>query len=140
MKRIATFFLPLAVLAQDDSKAVLERACTKCHSINATIRQRNSKERWQVIVDYMISRGAELTDPEADKLIDYLTKTFGPRVNVNKAAAQDLAKALDVTVEVATAVVEYRTSHGAFKTIEDLKAVPALAGKDIDSRRAEIEF
>ena len=74
----------------------------------------------------MISRGAELTDPEADGLIDYLAKTLGRRVNVNKAAATDLAKALDVPAETAVAVVEYRAKHGAFKSIEDLKAVPAL--------------
>lgn len=141
MKRIAILLLlPAAAIAQDDVKALLQRTCTKCHSIDATVGQRNSKDHWQDIVDNMISRGAELTDPEAEKLIDYLAKTYGPRVNVNKANAQDMAKALDVTAEVAAAVIEYRTKNGAFKTIADLKAVPALSGKDIESKKAGLDF
>jgi competence protein ComEA len=141
MRKFAMLLLlPAAAMAQDQGQALIERACTKCHSINATIRQRNSKDRWQDVVDNMISRGAELTDPEAERLIDYLAKTYGPRVNVNKAAAGDIAKALDVSTETATAVIEYRTKHGAFKTIEDLKAVPALSGKDIESKKGGLDF
>jgi competence protein ComEA len=137
---MAILFLPIAAIAQDEGRALMQRACTKCHSINATTRQRNSKDRWQDIVDNMISRGAELADAEADKLIDYLATHLGPRVNVNKASAGDLAKVLGVTPEAGAAVVEYRTKNGAFKSIEDLKAVPALAGKDIDSKKTDIEF
>jgi competence protein ComEA len=140
--KIATLamLLPLAAIAQEDVQALMQRACTKCHSLNATTRQRNSKDRWQDIIDNMISRGAELTDPEADKLIDYLATHLGPRVNVNKASAADIAKVLGVTQEIGAAVVEYRTKHGAFKSIEDLKAVPVLTGKDIDGKKGDIEF
>lgn len=141
MKKIAILCLmPAAAFAQEDAKALLQRTCTKCHSTDATVRQRNSKDRWQEVVDDMISRGAELTDPEAEKLIDYLAKTYGPRVSVNKANTQELAKALDVTAEVAAAVIEYRAKNGPFKTIEDLQAVPALAGKDVESKKGGLDF
>jgi competence protein ComEA len=140
--KIATLamLLPLAAIAQEDGQALMQRACTKCHNLNATMRQRNSKDRWQDIIDNMISRGAELTDPEADKLIDYLATHLGPRVNVNKASAADIAKVLGVTQEIGAAVVDYRTKHGTFKSIEDLKAVPVLTGKDIDGKKGDIEF
>jgi len=68
-----------AAVAQEDGKALLQRACTKCHALAATTRQRNDKERWSLIVDNMVSRGAELTDPEIETLIEYLTKNLGPR-------------------------------------------------------------
>lgn len=141
MKTVTMLFVfTAAAMAQEEGEALLERACTKCHSIDVTTRHGNSKDRWQDIVDTMISRGAALTDSEADRLIDYLAKNLGPRVNVNKAPAADLAKALDVSAEVAAAVVEFRTKNGPFKSIANLKAVPALAGKDIDSKKAGIEF
>jgi hypothetical protein len=96
-------WLPAAVLclgwasqAQDDGKALLERACTKCHGLTATLRQRNSRERWSTIVDDMIARGAEASDAELEKIIDYLAKNFGPRILVNKASAEELAAGLGI--------------------------------------------
>ena len=44
-----------AAQAQEDGKALFERICTKCHGLAATVRQRNSRERWAAVVDDMIS-------------------------------------------------------------------------------------
>ena len=74
--------------ALDDGKALLERACTKCHALTSTLKQRNSRAGWSAIVDDMVARGAEISDAEIDTIIDYLTKNFGPKVNVNKASAR----------------------------------------------------
>jgi hypothetical protein len=73
---------------EDDGKALLERICTKCHKLEGTLSQRNSKERWSAIVDDMVARGAEATDAEIDRLLDYLAKNYGNKVNVNKATAE----------------------------------------------------
>jgi competence protein ComEA len=130
---------PIEATAQDEGKALLQRACTKCHALAATTRQRNDKERWSVIVDYMVSRGAELTDPEIDTLVDYLAKNLGPRVNVNKASAEDLIKSLELSKAAAAAIVEYREKNGSFKTLDDLKKA-GVDAKEIESRKDRIEF
>jgi DNA uptake protein ComE-like DNA-binding protein len=50
-----------------------------------------------------------LTDAEIDTLIDYLAKTWA-KVNVNKANADDLVKALNF--QAAAAHREYREKNG----------------------------
>ena len=126
--------------AQDEGRALLEKACTKCHALATTTRQRNDKERWSMIVDNMVARGAELTDTEIEKLIDYLARNLGPRVNVNKANVEDLVKGLDLSKQAAAAIVEYRQKNGNFKSLDDLKKVTAVDAKEIESRKDRIEF
>jgi competence protein ComEA len=146
MKEIASCFLtvlfgcaaPLA--AQDDVKALMERTCSKCHSLSSTLKQRNTAETWSAIVDDMIGRGAEGSDADFEKIINYLAKNFGPRVKVNKAAAQELAGALEIPIATAEGIVEYRARHGNFKSLEDLKSAPGLEGKNIDDKKDRLDF
>jgi hypothetical protein len=97
-----------ALPAQDEDRALLEKACSKCHALDVITGQRNHRERWSLIVDDMVARGAELTDAEIEKLIEYLAKNLGPKVNVNKANAKDLATALELPEAAAVAIVQYR--------------------------------
>jgi competence protein ComEA len=126
--------------AQDDGKAVLERVCAKCHELETAVSQRNTRERWSAVVDDMVARGAEASDSDIEKIINYLAKNHGPRVKVNQATAQELARALEVPAGVAAAIVDYREKHGAFKTLEDLKKVPTLDGKVIDEKKDRVDF
>ncbi len=126
--------------AEDDGKALLERTCTKCHKLSAAVGQRNSKGRWSAIVDDMIARGAEATDPEIEKIVDYLTKNFGPKVNVNKATADQLAGTLEVPMATASAIVEYREKNGSFKSFEDLRKVPAIDWSALESKKDSLDF
>ena len=121
-----------AAQAQEDGKALFERVCTKCHGLAATVRQRNTRERWAAVVDDMISRGAEGTDGEFEKIFDYLVKNFGPRTKVNTATAEELSAGLAIPRSAADAIVEYRQKNGAFKTLEDLKKVPSLDAADME--------
>ena len=91
------------------------------------------------IVDDMVARGAEISDVEIETIIDYLANNFGPKVNVNKASAEELAGVLEIPTATADAIVEYRAKNGNFKDIEDLKKVRAL-GKDIDSKKDRLVF
>jgi competence protein ComEA len=126
--------------AQEDGKALLDRLCTKCHNLTATLRQHNSRERWGEIVDDMVAKGMEAKDAEIERVIEYLAATQGAKVNVNKAAAGDLARVLEISAEAAAAVVSFREKQGPFRSIEDLKKVPALGGKEIDSKKDRVEF
>jgi competence ComEA-like helix-hairpin-helix protein len=125
---------------EDEGKALLERTCTKCHKLSAAVGQRNSKGRWSAIVDDMIARGAEATDPEIEKLVDYLATNFGPKVNVNKATANQLADTLEVPKAAASAIVEYREKNGSFKSFEDLRKVPAIDWSALESKKDSLDF
>lgn len=64
--------------AQDaETKKLLERTCTRCHTLVSTYRMRNTRERWTEIVDDMVSRGAEATDDEIEQIIDFLAVHYG---------------------------------------------------------------
>jgi competence protein ComEA len=124
----------------DEAKALLERTCTKCHKLSDTLSQRNNKERWSAVVDDMIARGAEATDAEIETLVDYLARNFGAKVNVNKATAAELAAVLELPQAGASAIVEYRQKNGDFKNLDDLKKVPELDWKAIESRKDRLDF
>lgn len=126
--------------AQENGKALFERICTKCHGLAATVRQRNNRDRWTAVIDDMISRGAEGTDAEFEKIFDYLVKNFGPRTKVNAATAEELAAGLAIPRSAADAIVEYRQKNGTFKTLEDLKKVSSLDAADLDSKKDRLDF
>jgi competence ComEA-like helix-hairpin-helix protein len=88
----------------------------------------------------MVARGAEVSDAEIDTIIDYLAKNFGPKVNVNKASAEELARVLEIPAGSADAIVDYRTKHGSFKDLEDLKKVLEVDAKDVDRKKDRLEF
>ena len=137
---IALFWCIPPAAAQDDVKALVERTCSKCHSLTSTLKQRNTADTWSAIVDDMIGRGAEGSDADFEKIVKYLAKNYGPKVKVNKATAQELAGALEIPVPTAEAIVEYRARHGSFKSFEDLKSAPALEGKNIDDKKDRLDF
>lgn len=103
-------------------------------------RMRNTRERWAKIVDDMVSRGAEATDEEIERIIDFLTAHYGTKVNINKASAQELSNSLGISMPDATSIVDYRTRNGAFGKVEGLKAVPHIDWKAIESQKDRIEF
>jgi competence protein ComEA len=135
-------------LPDGEGKALVQKACSKCHGLVGIIRARNSKEAWAGIVDDMVSRGAEGSDEELEVIIDYLAKNFSkdkppapmPKVNVNKITPAGLAAALAVPKDVASAIVDYREKNGPFKKWEDLEKVPGLDMKKIQSEKDRFEF
>lgn len=71
-----------ALLAQDPAvpagKALFETKCHTCHELSAATDQRLSGPDWAAVVHRMIeANGAELTEPEAQQIIAYLTTTYG---------------------------------------------------------------
>jgi competence ComEA-like helix-hairpin-helix protein len=123
-----------------ETKKLVERTCTRCHTLVNTYRMRNTRERWSEIVDDMVSRGADATDDEIEQIIDFLATNYGPKVNVNKASAQELSRSLGLSATAAKSIVDYRTKKGAFENIADLKAVPDVDWKTIESQKDRIEF
>jgi competence protein ComEA len=59
---------------------------------------------------------------------------------VNKATAEQLAEGLGIPGDTASAIVSYRQKNGSFKTLEELKKVPALNAADIESKKDRLDF
>jgi competence protein ComEA len=126
-------------LPEGKGKAVLLRACVQCHEVEVATRNRYTEAGWRQMVNTMVERGAELSDPETADVIAYLSKYFG-KANVNKAAAAQLEEALGLTEKEAQAIVSYREQNGDIKTLDQLKSVPGVSPDKIQAKAAEIAF
>lgn len=61
-----------------DGATLLETRCVQCHNLERTTSQTKTREQWSATVMDMVDKGAELSDAEAEVLIDYLAETYGP--------------------------------------------------------------
>jgi competence protein ComEA len=126
-------------LPEGKGKDVIENVCGACHGVDLIAGRRATKEGWGYIVDDMVSRGASATNEQIKTITDYLAKNFG-QVNTNKAPSTEIASVLEITPDQADAIVKYRTDHGDFKTLDDVKKVPGLASADLDAKKDRIVF
>ena len=127
-------------LPEAKGKDLYEKICGTCHGTDVVFKTRTTKEKWKATVDEMASRGAEGTDEQLDTIIDYLAKCFGPRVNVNKAAANEIETQFELTTTEAEAIVKYRQEKGDFKDVAGLKSVPGLDSAKIEAVRLRVIF
>ena len=140
---LAAPFLSAQSLPDGDGKAVMQKICNACHEAEVVIGMKQTKEGWAATIDEMVSRGAEGSDAEFDKIIEYLAKNFGKeggKINVNKAAAKDLETGLAIPAKDAESIVKYRQEKGGFKTVDDVKKVPGIDAAKIDAKKDQIEF
>jgi competence protein ComEA len=132
-----------AQLPDGPGKATTQRVCANCHELDIVTGHRQGREEWTSTIQKMIDAGAEGTPDEFKEILEYLVKNFGPAapsVNVNKASAADLESGLGLTAKEAAAIVKYRTDHGAFKEVDDLKKVPDLDFKKIEAQKDRLAF
>ncbi len=92
----------------------------------------------------MVNMGSEGTDEEYEKVLNYLTKAFGPEppkpIEINKATPIELEAGLALTRAESAALVQYRTEKGDFKSLEDVKNVPGIDFKKVEARKARLKF
>lgn len=142
----AIFVAP--IWAQDDlpeapGKAVTARTCSGCHGVEMFSTSRKSGDDWDRTITAMTEKGLSVTDADYTAILDYLTKNLGvtpPKVNINKAAAADLQKALGVSAKQADAIIAYRTKNGDFKDLDGLKKVEGLDAAAVDAKKGSIVF
>ncbi len=68
-----------STLSVGNAKALVERTCgVSCHSMDALKSQRLSAKGWNGVVQSMVARGAQASDPEVKTIVEYLAKTYGP--------------------------------------------------------------
>jgi competence protein ComEA len=130
-----------ADLPEGEGKALVKKICTGCHGLENITGQHMGKDEWSDTVNEMITDGAQGSDEEMDKIVEYLAKNFGPRkVNVNSASAAAIAGALAIPQDQAAAIVAYREKNGKFKQWQDLKNVGGLDMKKIEQDKDRLVF
>jgi len=127
-------------LPDGPGKTVLEKVCTKCHDLSTATAKRRTAVEWGLILDKMVTQGAQASDSELDEILDYLVRNFPKPINVNKVPAKDLEAELDFSPQEAEAIVAYRERNGDFRSLQDLKKVHGLDAKKLDGLKDRIAF
>jgi cytochrome c5 len=65
-------------LPPGEGRDLLAIACAQCHNLNIVVSMREGPSGWRRHVTNMVTRGAQLTSPEAEAVIGYLASNFGP--------------------------------------------------------------
>ena len=129
-------------LPDGPGKDVTVKACAPCHEARRAASVRLTRDGWAAVIDGMQKRGAKVSEQEFPVVLDYLATHFLGEalqpLNLNTASQIDLEAAGGLLRREAAAVIRYREQNGRFKTIDDLKKVPGLDFKKIESRRDAI--
>jgi competence protein ComEA len=137
----STFVIAMAAqsLPEGKGRAELQRICGVCHGVAEATKPRLSASGWSAVVDEMANRGAQGTDDEFELIVKYLAANFST-VNLNSAGARQIAESLGLSQSDADAIVEYRTSKGAFKDWPDVRRVSGIDLKKLESQKDRIVF
>lgn len=133
------------VMPEGAGKAIILRECTACHLPSHFTQYRHTDEEWQAIVGRMGQRVKSATREELDTIQKYLASNYpkvqdAGKVNINKAAAAELAARLSLTSAEAEAIVQYRQRHGDFKEWGELLAIYGVDGYKIEAAKDRMSF
>src|ERR1051326_7772968 len=84
-------------LPEGEGKDALLKVCSKCHGPEVVMGRGHTRDEWEQVVVQMVNGGAEGTDEEFLAVVDYLTKNFPKKVQVNKASATELENGLEIS-------------------------------------------
>jgi competence protein ComEA len=127
-------------LPEGPGKELVDVICSSCHTTERLLTKQWTKPEWSAKVLEMLQEEPDVTQPERDKIVDYLSRSFPKHVNVNTAPSNEIETILELTTKEADAIVAYRQSKGSFKTIDDLKKVPGLDAGKVESNKGRLDF
>ena len=71
---------PSPALPEGPGKELVEAVCTECHTLERVVAKRATKAEWQDKVLEMLQEDPDITQQERDRIVEYLTKNFPPKV------------------------------------------------------------
>jgi virginiamycin B lyase len=71
-------------LPEGPAKAIVEKACVSCHLITFITTAQHPAAEWKLLVERMVTDGAQVPPNQVDMVADYLAKAF-PEVDIPKA-------------------------------------------------------
>src|SRR5215510_5341968 len=64
-----------------EATLVLNRSCVSCHGIDKVMKARYSPDEWRVIAVQMKARGANITNEDLERLVEWLGRVKGTNAN-----------------------------------------------------------
>jgi len=120
------------------------RLCSQCHAAEVVMSVAQNRAGWAATLRKMSALGAKGTDEDFRAALEYLAAHFPaqevPRINLNSATAIELESGLTLRRSQAAAIIAYRSQHGPFTSLEDLKRVPGLDTTLIVAKRDRVTF
>jgi len=133
-----------AQLPDGPGREATVKLCSHCHGADVVMSLRQDRAGWAATLRKMSALGAKGTDGEFRAVLGYLAAHFPAeelaRINVNTATAIELESGLTLRRSQAAAIIAYRSQHGTFKSLEDLKQVPGLDSATIEAKRDRVTF
>lgn len=65
-------------LPDGPGKEVVQRNCLSCHNVHIITSKRGNEDAWADIVSQMIGRGANISDDDAETVVEYMVAHYGP--------------------------------------------------------------
>lgn len=132
-------------LPPGDGREEVIRVCSGCHLLTVVTTQRKDENAWTDTVIEMRNRGANGSDDDMEKIVEYLAKNFGPnstaaKINVNTASVTEIAAGLSLPQDQAQKIATFREKNGKFSDLGELKKVPGVDADKIDAAKDRIEF
>jgi competence protein ComEA len=129
-------------LPEGPGKETFVSVCSLCHLPTAPMGKQWTREQWTSKVTEMLQEEPDVTREERAAIVEYLTANFRPggKIYINRAKAEDLETALEISEKDAAELVRYRGENGDFKTLEDLKKLPFLNAARMESLKNRIVF
>ena len=119
--------------------ALFTRVCVDCHDAERTLSRRRTRAEWLDTIRQMVEDGAEASDEEFTRVLEFLVGNFGA-VAINTAKAEDLVKVLAISREDADRIVAYRTAKGNFASLDAVKKVPEIDIEKLERRKDSLRF
>ncbi len=71
----------------------------------------------------------------------FSSAAFAEKININNASAEQIASAMTgIGENKAKAIVDYRSSHGKFKSVQDLENVDGIGSKTVEKNKDKISL
>jgi competence protein ComEA len=75
-------------LPEGPGKQVVQKNCLSCHGVRIATSKRGTEDDWAATVSQMIGRGANISDDDADTIVEYMAAHFGPENSKSKESNQ----------------------------------------------------
>jgi mono/diheme cytochrome c family protein len=63
-------------LPEGKGKELVAEQCAACHGLEQVVSHRDSKDGWESVVAYMVSRGMPASNDEVKIMVEYLAAAF----------------------------------------------------------------
>ena len=121
------------------------RICLQCHEASQLLSQHRTADDWKATVARMAQKGVSAPTEQFDAIAAYMAKYFpktedAGKINMNKATAEEIVKAIGVTPDEAKALVAYREKHGDYREWGEMLVVYGVDGRKLEAAKDKMTF